>query len=141
MKIFAAMKSIAKRSRQPVDREFTISDDVSTLRGLLLDLAEQLWKAHEAQRVDADWLEALSGETIEAELGNGKVGFGSKYSDRRTSWEAVSKRVVQSFEDGQFRVFQNGEERTKLDDALRIGPNDRFLLVRLIMLAGSFFPY
>ena len=141
MKIRVAMKSIAKRSRHPVDREFTVSDDVSTLRALLLDLAHQLWKAHESQPVDAEWLEALSGESIEAGLANGKVGFGRKHAERRTPWETVSKRVVQSFEDGQFRVFQNDEERKELDDALRIEPNDHFLLVRLVMLAGSFFPY
>jgi hypothetical protein len=141
MKIRVSMKSISKRSRQPVDREFTVSDEVATLRALLLDLARQLWVAYETLPVDADWLAALSGETMEAGLANGKVGFGRKHAERRTPWETVSKRVVQSFEDGQFRVFHNDEERTELDDALRIEPNDRFLLVRLVMLAGSFFPY
>ena len=67
----------------------------------------------------------------------GKVGFGVDYRGQVQSAAAAIENARQSFEDGIYRIFVNGEELGETcDTPLTLNGNDEITFIRLTMLAG-----
>ena len=67
----------------------------------------------------------------------GKVGFGVDYRGQVQSVAAAIENARQSFEDGIYRIFVNGEELGETcDTPVTLKENDEITFVRLTMLAG-----
>ena len=89
---------------------------------------------------------ATSGETVLRYLTNeevadaatvGKIGFGADYNGQVQDLTAAIENARQSFEDGIYRIFINGDEvGGALDTPVTLRENDEITFVRLTMLAG-----
>lgn len=123
------------------DQEWIITDAIESLRSLLCELTRQMVENYKKMAIDADLVMVLTSDQIEVERDSGKIGFGRKYGEGQVSVQKAQDTMLLAFEDGLFRVFQNDEELTKLDDQIKLIEGDKIILVRFIMLAGSVFPY
>ena len=89
---------------------------------------------------------AAAGETALAYLTNaeiadaavaGKISFGADYNGQGQDLTAAIENARQSFEDGIYRIFINGEEpASDLAAPVALTENDEVTFVRLTMLAG-----
>lgn len=67
----------------------------------------------------------------------GKIGFGADYNGQVQDLTAAIENARQSFEDGIYRIFINGEEAGETcDTPVTLRENDAVTFVRLTMLAG-----
>ena len=82
-------------------------------------------------------LRYLTSEEITDAAVVGKIGFGADYNGQVQDLAAAIENARQSFEDGIYRIFINGDEvGDALDMPVTLHENDEITFVRLTMLAG-----
>ena len=82
-------------------------------------------------------LRYLTSEEIADAATVGKIGFGADYNGQVQDLTAAIENARQSFEDGIYRIFINGEEAGETcDTPVTLRENDEITFVRLTMLAG-----
>ena len=81
-------------------------------------------------------LSCLTREEIQEKAQAGKVGFGVNYGEKKAVLSAAQENAIQCFEDGIYRIFQDGEPLEKLEDPVCVTEDSVFTFVRLTMLAG-----
>ena len=78
----------------------------------------------------------LSQERIEDLAAVGRIAFGFDPNGALADEKEAVANALQSYRDGLFRVFLNGQELRSLDAPVRLGENDALTFVRLTMLSG-----
>ena len=82
-------------------------------------------------------LRYLTSEEVADAATVGKIGFGADYNGQVQDTAAAIENARQSFEDGIYRIFINGDEvGGALDTPVTLRENDEITFVRLTMLAG-----
>ena len=82
-------------------------------------------------------LRYLTSEEIADAAMVGKIGFDTDYNGQVQDLTAAIENARQSFEDGIYRIFINGEEAGETcDTPVTLRENDEVTFVRLTMLAG-----
>ncbi len=133
MNIKIVMKSIAQtRNLQSID--YTIRDDISTLKELITNLVNI-----EIDKYEQEQLKITSQEDLDQMIINGKVSFGFKYRETEIDRTNAVNVALQAFEDGLYVVFLNNSELKSLTDKLILNENDSLSLVRLTMLTGRYY--
>ena len=141
MKIYITVKSTSKRKNYITEQEYIIPDNIRTLRGLLCELTTQLVGLYMKKEIDKDIVSFLTEEEIKDGLDTGRVSFDRRYGEGKVKKDSAIETMLLAFEDGLFRVFLNNEEIYELDREIDIKDEDRLLLIRFVMLAGSVFTY
>ena len=79
----------------------------------------------------------LTNEDVADAATVGKIGFSADYNGGVQDTTAAIENARQSFEDGIYRIFINGEEAGETcDTPVTLHENDEITFVRLTMLAG-----
>lgn len=136
MKIFINVKSLGKKKKALEPVMYAISENVVSLKDLLVELVEIEVKRYNDKGTDVQNVLFLSEEEIENQSQVGKIGFGRIYSDKKANVEKAMANALQCYEDGLVRVFRGEEELKNLDDKIEISEGDTFTLMRLTFLAG-----
>lgn len=136
MKINISIKSAGKR-RPVLDKvSYEISDTVSTVRTLIIEIVHIEVDKYNRKDADTQMISFLTGEGLDTCLKTGKVGFGRIYSDRKADFSQAAEAALQAYQDGLIRIFQNEEELGTLDTPVHVKENDVFTLMKFVFLAG-----
>lgn len=136
MRIYVQVKAVGKR-RPVLERvPYEIPDDISTLRDFLTEIVKTEVEQYNGKGTDVQVIPFLTKEEMEGQAETGKVGFGRIYSEKKADPAKAVENALQCYEDGLVRVFQNEEEREKLEESMEIRKGDLFTFVRLTFLTG-----
>ena len=129
-------QSISRRrgAIHPVTME--LKSRPGTLRELI-SLCVEACVEKQHRRLSAPRETVLSEEQIEAWAQTGKIAFGVDYNGTPAKLDEAVENALQSYADGLYRVFLNGQEIKALDTALPLTENDTLTFIRLTMLAGA----
>lgn len=81
-------------------------------------------------------LRTLTDERLTAMADQGKISFGSVYGENAVDLEAALANALQCFEDGIYRIFVDGKQLERLDEAITLDESSELTFVRLTMLTG-----
>ena len=129
-------QSIGRRrgAVQPVAME--LKSRPGTLRELIC-LCVEACVEQQHMRLSAPQEAVLSKEQIEVWAQTGKIAFGVDYNGTPAKLDEAVENALQSYADGLYRVFLNGQEIKGLETALSLTENDTLTFIRLAMLAGA----
>lgn len=136
MKINVNLKSISRRKASVKSAAYEIKGRPATLRELILAVTEAGVEEYNARMENSELLSCLTRAEIEEKAQAGKVGFGVNYGEKKAGLPAAQENAIQCFEDGIYRVFQDGEPLEALDEPVSVTEESVFTFVRLTMLAG-----
>ena len=136
MKIYVNIKQIGKRKNKIDKKEYEIKGEIETIKDLLIEFVTINVKEFNEGFTENDVVPYLTDEKINDLSDAGKISFGVDYNGREQDLEKAIENALQSYEDGIYRVFVNGEELGKINDKLDLQENDELTFVRLTMLAG-----
>ena len=136
MKINVNLKSIGKRKASVKPATIEIKGHPSTLRELILAMVETGVEEYNRRVENSELLTYLTKEEIDEKARAGKVGFGVNYGEKKAALPAAQENAIQCFEDGIYRIFQDGEPLETLESPILITEETVFTFVRLTMLAG-----
>ena len=137
MNVFVNLKSAGKRKPILEKTEYTLPDDVSTLRKLIEAIVIQETERYNNRKTENMLVPFLTQKEIEDQSVAGKVSFGRLYSDMKADPEKAKKAAVLGFDDGLFRVLAGEHEITELDAPLDIHEGCILTFIRLTFLAGG----
>lgn len=92
-----------------------------------------LYRARPKEEYLLHW---LTQEEIDTQSTEGKITFGVNYNEKEVNLDKAIDNALQSFEDGIYRVYLNGEELRSLDETLSLQTDDVLTFIRLTMLSG-----
>lgn len=136
MKININLKSISRRRAAVKPVSYEIKGCPATLRELILAVVETGVEEYNRRREASELLSCLTREEIDGKAQAGKIGFGVNYGEKKAELSAARENAIQCFEDGIYRIFQDGEPLEALDAPISITEESVFTFVRLTMLAG-----
>lgn len=136
MKIYVNIKQIGKRKNKIDKKEYEIKGKIETVKDLLIEFVTINVKEFNEGLTENDVVLYLTDEKINDLSDAGKISFGVDYNGKEQDLEKAVENALQSYEDGIYRVFVNGEELGKINDKLDLQENDELTFVRLTMLAG-----
>ena len=136
MKINVNLKSIGKRKASVKPAAIEIKGHPSTLRELILAVVETGVEEYNRRVENSELLTYLTKEEIDEKARAGKVGFGVNYGEKKAALPAAQENAIQCFEDGIYRIFQDGDPLETLESPILITEETVFTFVRLTMLAG-----
>lgn len=136
MKIYVNIKQIGKRKNKIDRKEYEIKGKIETVKDLLREFVTINVKEFNEGLTENDVVPYLTDEKINDLSDAGKFSFGVDYNGKKQDLEKAIENALQSYEDGIYRVFVNGEELGKINDKLDLQENDELTFVRLTMLAG-----
>lgn len=136
MKVYVSVKQIAKKDSFIKKQAIEVSDQIQTLRDLIIDIVSLNVKNYNKKQTDSQWVDYLLDETIMKNVSVGKVGFGFHFNEKKAKEKQAIETAVLAFQDGIYRVFINEDEKTNLDELLNLKGEDNITFVRLLMLAG-----
>ena len=137
MDIYVRVKAIGKRKDILAPTPYEIPDGICSLRQLLTAVVQKEVAQFNSKKTEAQLIQFLTQQEIEAQAQNGKVSFGAVYSDKKADPGKAIANAIGCWEDGMVRVFMNDEELTDLDAPLAIEEQAVFTFMRLTFLAGS----
>lgn len=136
MKIKVHLKSAGRRKASVEPVVYEISGCPATVRELILAVVQAGVEEYNRRMESSEVLSCLTREEIEEKTRAGKVGFGVNYGEKKAEISAAQENALQCFEDGIYRVFQDGEPLEELDKSIVLTEDSVFTFVRLTMLAG-----
>lgn len=139
MKINVNLKSIGRRKASVKPEVYEIKGNPATLRELILAVTETGVEEYNQRMEHSELLSCLTKEEIDDKAKAGKIGFGVNYGENKAELSAAQANAIQCFEDGIYRVFQDGQSLEALDETISITEESTFTFVRLTMLAGRMF--
>ena len=137
MQVQVNVKRIGKRRNAIETRPYEIGDvrDVGAL--IAAFVTAEVTRFNARAEVGETALRYLTSEEIADAAMVGKIGFGADYNGQVQDLAAAIENARQSFEDGIYRIFINGDEvGGALDMPVTLHENDEITFVRLTMLAG-----
>jgi len=132
------VKSIGKRKAELTRLPIELSDTPHTLRELIEVLVEWNVKGLIERQQEQSIFPYLSEEEVQDRADNGKVGFGAIYNDGKPTLATAIETALLAYKDDLYRVYINDEEIKLLDEPLSLKDHDNITLIRLTMLAGSY---
>ena len=137
MQIQVNVKRIGKRRNAIETRPYEIGA-VHDVGGLVAAfVTAEVTRFNARAKVGETVLRYLTSEEIADAAVVGKIGFGADYNGQVQDLAAAIENARQSFEDGIYRIFINGDEvGDALDTPVALRENDAVTFVRLTMLAG-----
>lgn len=136
MKIRINLKSLSRRKASVEPVVYEINGCPATVRELILAVVQAGVEEYNRRMEDSELLACLTREEIQEKARAGKVGFGVNYGERKAELSAAQENALQCFEDGIYRIFQDGEPLKELEKPVMIKEDSIFTFVRLTMLAG-----
>lgn len=136
MRIYIRVKAAGRRKDVLQPTPYWIPDDVTNLRRLLTAVAESEVNRYNEKGTDAGIIPFLTAEQIDDQAADGKISFGTVFSDKKADRQKAVENVIQCWQDGLVRVFMNEAELTELDAPLSIPEDAEFTFIRLTFLAG-----
>ena len=136
MTVYVNVQRISRKKPavEPVPME--LSGTPRTLAELITLCAEACVERQHRRAADAG--EALlSQEKMDDLAAVGKFAFGFDANGTLADKEEAVANALQSYQDGLFRVFLNGEMLGDLEDPVTLTGEDALTFVRLTMLAGG----
>ena len=137
MQVQVNVKRIGKRRNAIEMKPYEIDGvhDIGTL--IAAFVAAEVARFNERAAAGETALRYLTNEEIADAATVGKIGFGADYNGQVQDLAAAIENARQSFEDGIYRIFINGDEvGDALDAPVTLRENDAITFVRLTMLAG-----
>ena len=137
MQVQVNVKRIGKRRNAIETRPYEIGEvhDVGEL--IAAFVTAEVTRFNARAEVGETALRYLTNEAIADAATVGKIGFGTDYNGQVQDLAAAIENARQSFEDGIYRIFINGEEAGETcDTPVTLRENDAVTFVRLTMLAG-----
>ncbi len=136
MNILIRIKQAGRRKDVLQPTPYTVPDEVGTLRELLCAVcASEVARYNEAKE-HPSLFPLLTQEELDGLASDGKVSFGTIYSDKTADLSRAVQTVLQAFVDGLIRVFLEDSELTELDAPL-VGLEGRVVtFIRLTFLSG-----
>ena len=137
MQVQVNVKRIGKRRNAIETRPYEIGE-VHDVGGLVAAFVTvEVTRFNARAEVGETALRYLTNEEIADAATVGKIGFGTDYNGQVQDLTAAIENARQSFEDGIYRIFINGDEvGDALDTPVMLRENDEITFVRLTMLAG-----
>ena len=137
MQVQVNVKRIGKRRNAIETRPYEIGE-VRDVGGLIAAfVTAEVTRFNARAEVGETALRYLTSEEIADAATVGKIGFGADYNGQVQDLAAAIENARQSFEDGIYRIFINGDEvGDALDMPVTLHENDEITFVRLTMLAG-----
>ena len=136
MKINVNLKSIGKRRGAVKPVTYEIPGHPGTVRELIYAVTQTGVEEYNQRVENGELLSYLTKEEMDEKARAGKIGFGVNYGEKKAGLLAAQENAIQCFEDGIYRIFQDGEPLEVLDDPIFITEESVFTFVRLTMLAG-----
>ncbi|MDE7044347.1 MAG: hypothetical protein K2O97_04915 [Acetatifactor sp.] len=136
LNIHGNLNAIGKKKAAVKPVTCQIKGHPGTLRELILAVAEAGVEEYNRRMEASELLSCLTREEIEDKARTGKVTFGVNYGEKKAELSAAQENALQCFEDGIYRIFQDGEPLEALDEPVSITEESVFTFVRLTMLAG-----
>ena len=137
--ILVTVKQAGKRRDRIAALPFALERTPHTLRELICELVRTCTAQYNERVRRGESSAPLSDVQMDAMSETGKFAFGINYGGKEACEKDALETALQAFEDGLFRVFLNERELTEPEAPLSVRENDRVLLIRLTMLAGSMF--
>ena len=137
MQVQVNVKRIGKRRNAIETRPYEIGEvhDVGAL--IAAFVTAEVTRFNARTELGETALRYLTSEEIADAATVGKIGFGADYNGQVQDLTAAIENARQSFEDGIYRIFINGEEAGETcDTPVALRENDEITFVRLTMLAG-----
>ena len=137
MQVRVNVKRIGKRKNAIEARPYEIGEvrDVGEL--IAAFVTAEVARFNERATADETALRYLTNAEIADAATVGKIGFGADYNGQVQDLTAAIENARQSFEDGIYRIFINGDEvGGALNTPITLRKNDEITFVRLTMLAG-----
>ena len=137
MQVRVNVKRIGKRKNAIEARPYEIGEvrDVGAL--IAAFVTAEVTRFNARAEVGETALRYLTNAEIADAATVGKIGFGTDYNGKLQDLTAAIENARQSFEDGIYRIFINGEEpASDLAAPVALAENDEVTFVRLTMLAG-----
>ncbi|MBR2570605.1 MAG: hypothetical protein IKE30_00530 [Clostridia bacterium] len=103
----------------------------------LIALCVEAWAAQRSLRAADNGKRILSQDSMDDLAAAGKITFGPDTNSAPADKSGAVANAVQSYRDGLFRVFLNGQELRELDAPLQLTEQCTVTFVRLTMLAGA----
>lgn len=142
MEFWVQIKTIGKRKigleKVKYEMPEIITDDLS-LKQFISHIVKKEIASYQKKTEQTGLFSLLSGEELEDGILSGKVTFGTLYRKAEVDEAKAIACALQSFEDGEVRIFQNDKVLDCLDQQLHISSNDVFTFIRLTFLAGRLF--
>ena len=137
MQVQVNVKRIGKRRNAIETRPYEIGE-VHDVGGLIAAfVTAEVTRFNARAEVGETALRYLTNAEIADAAMVGKIGFGADYNGQVQDLTAAIENARQSFEDGIYRIFINGEEpASDLAAPVALAENDEVTFVRLTMLAG-----
>ena len=137
MQVQVNVKHIGKRRNAIETRPYEIGE-VRDVGGLIAAfVTAEVTRFNARAEVGETALRYLTSEEITDAATVGKIGFGADYNGQVQDLTAAIENARQSFEDGIYRIFINGDEvEDALETPVALRENDEITFVRLTMLAG-----
>ena len=139
MEIRVNVKHMGKRKKSVEPRTYHLAAAPSTVRELILAVAEAGVRDHnerlESQKA-GELLCGLTGQEIQEKAVAGKVSFGELYGEKRADLKQAQDNAIQCFEDGIYRIFLDDRPLERLDEEIGEAGKGTFTFVRLTMLSG-----
>ena len=137
MQVRVNIKRIGKRKNAIEARPYEIGAVRDTGELIEAFVTAEVARANARAQAGETALAYLTSEQIEDAAAAGKIGFGADYNGKVQALAAAIENARQSFLDGIYRIFVNGEELTGgLDAPVLLEEHDEITFVRLTMLAG-----
>ena len=137
MQVQVNVKRIGKRRNAIETKPYEIDGvhDIGTL--IAAFVTAEVTRFNERAAAGETVLRYLTSEEITDAAVVGKIGFDADYNGQVQDLTAAITNAHQSFEDGIYRIFINGEEAGETcDTPVTLHENDGITFVRLTMLAG-----
>jgi hypothetical protein len=108
-----------------------------TLRGLITLIVTEEVHAFKRRQQERRLARILSPSEIQAGVKRGKVDLGERELNQEVDEAQAITNALQSFEDGLYFVFVDGEQQIHLDQEVSLKPGSLVSFVRLVALAGG----
>ncbi len=119
---------------------FELPEQPNTTRDLIASVVKVCVAAYnERVRKGETAIRPMTQENLSDMETVGKLAFGINYSGKQSDEASAVFNVLQSFEDGIYRIFHGQTELTALDEEICLSEKDELTFIRLTMLTGRIF--
>ena len=107
------------------------------LRDLITRVVGEEVEAFRKRQSENRLARLLSREAIAEGVQKGKIDSSERDLEQEVDLEAAVANALQSFEDGIYYVFLDGQQQTNLDAEVYVQPESKLTFLRLVPLAGG----
>lgn len=132
-----------RQTVHPIDIEIdgspsTVAELIdATVRSCVAIFNLKACSAPSSDRMDEDSTHApVSEKQIDDFAETGRVAFGIVYNGKMADPDKAVANALQSYEDGLYRIFLNGNPLGELETKIKLTEGDCLTVVRLTLLAG-----